>query len=143
MDFGQYLAADLDSGAKFAMRILLVEDDFTQRALLMVMLKRDGYTVVEVADANDALSILRKDAGFDLMICDVRMPGMDGFGLLDSVKQSNPYLPVLMVSAHARPAWVTKAAERGAAGFLAKPFTREQLIAIVRNAINRSEAASA
>jgi len=125
------------------MRILLVEDDFTQRVLLTVMLKRDGYEVAEVVDANEALSMLNKDKRFDLVICDVRMPGMDGFGLLDAVKQSYAYLPVLMVSAHARPAWIARAAEHGAAGFLAKPFTREQLIAIVQSAIAQSEAASA
>jgi CheY-like chemotaxis protein len=108
-------------------RILVVEDDDSSRNLIARILQRLGYDTVEATNGLLALDILEHSNQFDLIVSDVRMSPMDGLNLLMRVKQNYPHIPVLMTSVHGRPEWISEAEDKGASGFLLKPFVKTQL----------------
>ncbi|MCC7450438.1 MAG: response regulator [Anaerolineae bacterium] len=114
-------------------RILLVEDDPSLRLLMVNMLRQANHDVVEAANGLEALTILKHDTAFSLMISDVMMPYVDGVRLVETVHRTNPTLPVIMVSAHAGRA--IEARQQGAVSYLPKPFSRQQLTATVNHAL--------
>lgn len=116
-------------------RILIVEDDRNTRLLVVQLLSRTGYDVAEADNGLNALKLLDNDSDFDLILSDVRMAGMDGLELLASVKQYYSSIPVLMLSVHTRSDWVEQALETGAAGYLRKPFTGDELLNAVQSIV--------
>ena len=115
--------------------ILVVEDEFLIRMLLADELRDVGYQVVEAANADEALEVLRGVTP-DVIISDVRMPGsIDGMGLLAAVRQSFPNLPVIMMSADAEP---QDAISAGANQFVAKPYRVEAIFEAVRHELNKA-----
>lgn len=82
--------------------ILVVEDEILIRIELADELRDQGYAVIEAADANEALSILRSNAGVDVLVTDIRMPRgtMDGLALAGRVRTEYPAMKVLITSAH-------------------------------------------
>lgn len=112
------------------LKFLIVDDFPTMRRIVCGLLKELGYKNVEEAeDGVVALSMLRLNAPFDIVITDVNMPNMNGFELLKAIKadETLKHLPVLMVTAEARKEDIVLAAQSGAAGYLIKPFTRVTL----------------
>jgi CheY-like chemotaxis protein len=114
-------------------RILVVEDDDSTRNLIARILQRLGYDITEAANGQAALDLLARDPQYDLLISDVRMAPMDGLVLLAEVKNHYPDIPVLMISVHGRPEWITTAMNSGANGFLLKPFVKDQLAEAVES----------
>ena len=114
-------------------RILVVEDDDSTRNLIARILQRLGYDTTEATNGQAALDLLARDPQYDLLISDVRMAPMDGLVLLDEVKNHYPLIPVLMTSVHGRPDWITAAMNKGANGFLVKPFVKDQLAEAVES----------
>jgi DNA-binding NtrC family response regulator len=111
-------------------RILLVEDEFLIRMMVSDVLRDAGFDVIEAANADEALTILKSAVRIDLMISDVRMPGsIDGLGLLAVVRGTLPTLPVIITSAHLDP---RLAITDGATRFVPKPFSLEFVVAAVR-----------
>lgn len=108
-------------------RILVVDDNSTCRKSMMKILEREGYDVREAFSADSALTALHEQ-DFDLMVCDYRMPGKSGLDLLAELHQSDPQLPVLMVSAFADSETVADANRLGAKAMLHKPFRRQELV---------------
>jgi CheY-like chemotaxis protein len=108
-------------------RILVVEDDESSRSLIARILQRLDYETLEATNGLTALNILEADSAFDLIITDVRMSPVDGMNLLDQVKQLYHHIPVLMISVHGRPEWISEAQDKGASGFLLKPFVKSEL----------------
>jgi two-component system response regulator PilR (NtrC family) len=82
--------------------ILVVDDERSMRDFLKILLQKEGYAVVTADNGEHALDCL-KDQEFNLVITDIRMPGMGGLELLETVKDSNPELPVIMITAFASP----------------------------------------
>src|SRR5262245_11660876 len=80
-------------------RILVVEDEESLRMLLSSLLEEEGYEVVTATDGETALQML-VDSNFDLAICDVRMPKIDGWGFLDALRERGQQPPVIMMSAY-------------------------------------------
>src|SRR3954470_16487317 len=115
-------------------RILIVDDDHGQRSLLESFLRSQGYATQAAASGEAALQLLSED-GFDLMISDVRMPGMSGLETLRRVRQKNLMLPVLLVTAFADIRSAVTAMRDGAVNYLAKPIDLEELITSVRHAL--------
>lgn len=115
-------------------RVLLVEDERAVRLVVERSLQRIGFEVVSVSDATDALEMLREQGGgFDLLISDLVMPGMDGVQLIQAAQAAYPELRTVLMSGYAEPP------QRAAAGrhgmhFLAKPFATSELMNIVRAA---------
>ena len=126
------------------LRFLVVDDFSTMRRIIRGMLKELGFTTVEEAeDGVVALSKLRLNAPFDLVITDINMPNMNGFELLRAIKADDVLkdLPVLLVTAEARKEDIILASQCGAAGYIVKPFTRDTLEAMILSVLVKSAAA--
>lgn len=117
-------------------RILVVDDDDLARMGVQRVLSREGYAVMEAASAEQALERLRQQR-FDLVITDLQMPGMDGFELLQALKQRGSQLPVVMLTGHGSMETVLQALRHGVNDFLTKPYQPEELLAIVAREVAR------
>lgn len=116
-------------------RVLVVDDEPIVRELECAVLDLAGYETVGVSSGDKAVDLLDGDR-FDLVVTDVTMPGLDGFGLLAHVVGHHPGLPVLLVTGAVDRAHALASAQ-GAAGVLYKPFTHAEL----RDAVARALAA--
>ena len=106
--------------------ILVVDDDQSFRRVMEYQLGEDGHRVLTASSSASALEQL-KSSPVDVLISDVRMPGGDGMELLTRVKALQPELPIIMLTAHGTINAAVEAMQKGAADYLTKPFTREQL----------------
>jgi DNA-binding NtrC family response regulator len=119
-------------------RILAVDDEKDMTRLLKRTLESEIDCAVSMAFSGEmALNILEKD-DWDLVICDIRMPGMDGFELLDQIRKRLPDLTVVMLTAFGNIDSVVKAIKSGAYDFIAKPFEHDELIFKIGKALERS-----
>ena len=114
--------------------ILVVDDEQTQRVILAEVLRDEGYLVVEAADGETALQRVR-DGGVDLILTDVRMPGISGDELLVKVREERPHLPVLLITAHDTVEQAVAAMQAGAFSYIAKPINLDGLLAQVQRAL--------
>lgn len=122
-------------------KILIVDDETSMREFLSILLSREGYAVETAADAKEALALLA-ERSYELIISDVRMPGLDGITLLKQVKQSWPNTAVLMVTAFSATEDAVEAMKLGAYDYLTKPFKVEELKVLVRNALEKLDLTS-
>jgi len=116
--------------------LLVADDDPAVRQSLERTLAREGYTVVLAPDGQAAIDRLRL-GGIDLVLSDLKMPGLNGLELLREVKAVSPELDVVMLTAFGTVEEAVKAMKDGAADFLTKPFQRAQLIRVIRKALER------
>ncbi|HEX8793628.1 MAG TPA: sigma-54 dependent transcriptional regulator [Polyangiaceae bacterium] len=115
-------------------KVLLVDDDAAMGKVLAALLSQEGMDPQHVAGGAEALA--RLDAApFDLVVADLRMPGMDGMALLAELTRRRPELPVIMLTAHGTVPMAVEALKAGATDFVLKPFDREELIYAVRKAL--------
>ncbi len=114
-------------------RILIVDDDAGQRSLLDSFLRSQGFETLPVPSGERALEALREGA-FNMMISDVRMPGLSGLETLRRARQEHATLPVLLVTAYAEIRDAVGAMRDGAVNYLSKPIDLDELLAIVRQA---------
>lgn len=117
--------------------ILVVDDDPSQRSLLESFLSGQGFEIVTAASGQKALEILRSRE-FNMMISDVRMPGMSGLETLRRARKEFEQLPVLMVTAYADIKEAVGAMRDGAVNYLSKPIDLDELLASVRQATGLS-----
>jgi putative nucleotidyltransferase with HDIG domain len=118
-------------------RILVVDDDESIREIVSAMLAHAGYECRAVASGKDAISVLQADSRYALLLSDLAMEGMDGFGVLERAQRLHPELPVVMVTAVHDISVALDAIRRGAYDYLLKPFEREQLLATVQRALEK------
>ncbi|MGA2242123.1 MAG: sigma-54 dependent transcriptional regulator [Verrucomicrobiota bacterium] len=121
-------------------RILIVDDDPGQRSLLNTFLRTQGFETVTADSGQHALETLRTGK-FDMMISDVRMPGLSGLETLRLARQEHATLPVLLVTAFTDVRDAVAAMRDGAVNYLAKPIDLDELMACVRQAIGIAESA--
>ena len=114
--------------------ILIVDDERNTCDALAVILRREGHTVSSAASGDAALSCLQ-DFSTDLVLSDVKMPGMDGLSLLSRVKSQYPGLPVVMMSGHSDVTAAVEALKQGAFDYLVKPFGKEDVLRAVQKAL--------
>ncbi len=117
--------------------ILVIDDERLVRSLMVELLERAGYDVLESESALSALELL-DDARVSLVVSDVRMPGLSGFELLREVQLRRPSLPVLLVTGAGAEDALGDALERGAAGLLLKPFSASDLCAQVGHVLGQA-----
>ncbi|HEX8726577.1 MAG TPA: response regulator transcription factor [Gemmatimonadaceae bacterium] len=119
-------------------RILVIDDDHSITSVLKRGLSYEGYTVDTAETGAQGLSIAR-DHVPDLVILDVMLPGLDGFDVLARLREGDPHLPVLMLTARDAPTDQVKGLEAGADDYVVKPFTFEILVAHVKALLRRHE----
>ena len=118
------------------MNILVVDDELGLRHTLTLILQAEGHAVRAASDGATGLERLG-EAPADLIICDVRMPGLDGLAFLEKYKEMGGTALVIMMSAYGDDEAALEAIRRGAYDFIAKPFRADQVLLIVRKAIER------
>ena len=119
-------------------RILVVDDDLKSRNILKRLLAHTDYEVEIVMSGEEAVKRLKRSK-FNLVLTDLDMPGMDGLELLSHVKSRYPDVPVIVVSGVATEESRNEALEVGAEGLLSKPYTRDQLIAIISESLAKNK----
>lgn len=107
--------------------ILVVDDDYQVLETLLLLLSADGYKVVTAINAIEALARL-EDREVQIVLTDIKMPGMDGIELAGRIHDRNPDLPVLIMTAYAEVEVAVGALKRGAFDFIFKPINNEQLV---------------
>lgn len=119
-------------------RILLIDDDAAGRTALRRALQRMNYEVEAHAAGAPALESLGDGTGFDLVITDIKMPGMDGLELLRRVKEANPELPVILITAFGTIENAVEAISQGASDYLTKPLGLPEVRAKVAKTLESS-----
>ena len=114
-------------------KILIVDDEARILLLLQSLLKATGYDTVTAKDGQTALSLLKAESP-DLVITDLRMSPMDGMTLFREIKEINPTIPVILLTAYASVETAIEAMKSGAFDYLTKPFKVDEMLATVRRA---------
>ena len=115
-------------------RILVVDDEINMQVVLRAMLKKEGYEVFTAPDGREALKVLADD-DIDVVVTDLKMPNLDGMGLLERVAADYPAVPVIMITAHGTVATAVDALKKGAFDYVTKPFEQDELKNVVLKAI--------
>jgi len=114
-------------------RVLIADDEINIRRVIEAILRRDGYDVVTAANGNEALTGMSR--GINTVITDLKMPGLDGMGLLRRLSAEYPDVPVIMITAHGSVESAVEAVKLGAFDYVEKPFDQEQIRQIVAKAL--------
>ena len=115
-------------------RILLIDDEAIALTNLTHVLEREGYEVTACKDGESALAALAKGR-FDLVLTDLKMPGLDGMEVLRRTRTEHPDVPVIMITGHASRDSAIEAMKAGAYHYLAKPFRLAEAREVVRSAL--------
>jgi len=118
--------------------VLVVDDEEIMREILEALLTREGYQVRLAASGAEGLELARS-ASFDAAIVDLMMPGLDGIATLEELKKIDDELPVLMITAFASVETAIAAMKRGAFDYVTKPFKNDEVLVVVRNAVERRQ----
>src|SRR5512137_2824487 len=115
-------------------KILIVDDEVNMRLVLKTMLTKEGYDVETAADGLEALALLKRH---DVTACvtDLRMPKLDGMGLLNRMVEEYPSIPVIIITAHGTVATAVDALKKGAFDYITKPFDQEELKNVIGKAV--------
>jgi DNA-binding NtrC family response regulator len=115
-------------------RILIVDDEFSVRDSLDHWFRKDGYDVQTATDASTATQAMQSNE-FDVVLLDVRLPGMDGIRLLEQIRRAAPTSIVIMITAYASVDTAVRALKLGAADYVTKPINPEELSHVVAQAL--------
>jgi len=120
-------------------RILLAEDDGMVADTVLTMLRSGGHDVAWAKHGDEAICLFRGEE-FDLVFCDVHMPGKDGFEVIEEIRRSSPNIPIVSMTgsypratggAHLDPAFLRASSKVGATKMIAKPFRAIELLTLV------------
>ena len=117
-------------------RVLVADDELNMRRVLEAMLRREGYEVITAANGVEAMGGMGTKGGVHTVITDLKMPGLDGMGLLKRLSAEYPDVPVVMITAHGSVESAVEAVKLGAFDYLEKPFEQEQIRQVVAKALN-------
>ena len=119
-------------------RILVIDDEAAIRESLRMILEYEDYQFVGAASGQEALAAVQRERP-DLVLLDIKMPGMDGMEVLRKLHALDEALPVVMISGHGTTATAVEAIRSGAIDFLDKPLSSERVIVTLQNALRQSE----
>jgi len=121
-------------------KILVIEDEATIRRVLVKILSEESekYQVLEAEDGLVGIEMIRKDE-YDLVLCDIKMPKMDGVEVLEAIRKLKPEIPVVMISGHGDLDTAVNTMRLGAFDYISKPPDLNRLLNTVRNALDRKE----
>ncbi len=115
-------------------KILVVDDEIKMRRVLQMILQKEGYEIVTSKDGREALQKVEEE-NFDLVLTDMKMPGLSGIDLLKKIRESDEEIPVIMITAYGTVETAVKAMKEGAYDYLLKPFEKDEMKIIVANAL--------
>ena len=119
-------------------KVLIVDDDKSICMVLSDLMKKEGLEARAAYDGEKALKMLQTDAP-DLLLVDMRLPGMDGMEILRKARELDPELPVVVITAHADSRGAVKAIKEGAHDYLSKPFDNYEVIRVAHRALAERE----
>lgn len=119
-----------------AQTILVIDDEKAIRNTLKDILSFEGFTVEEAGDGAEGLALIEKN-NYDCILCDIKMPKMDGIEVLDKVKELKPDIPFVMISGHGNIETAVDAVKKGAFDFISKPPDLNRLLITIRNAMDK------
>ncbi|MGB3211523.1 MAG: sigma-54 dependent transcriptional regulator [Desulforhopalus sp.] len=117
--------------------VLIVDDERSMRDFLKILLEKEGHQVITADSGANALDNLAKGP-VDVIVSDIRMPGMTGIELLETVKEQSPELPMILITAFASPDDAVLAMKNGAFDYISKPFNVDEIKSVIESATNRS-----
>lgn len=117
--------------------ILIIDDEKAIRKTLSEILSFEGYDIVEAADGEEGLKLF-KDKTYDVVLCDIKMPKLDGMEFLQKATEHNPDVPIIMISGHGNIETAVEAVKKGAYDFIQKPPDLNRLLITIRNAKERN-----
>lgn len=116
-------------------KLLVVDDEPDMlRLLSMIIKEKTPYEVVTTNNPLEALE-MAKQGGFDLLIADLKMPGLDGIALLEAVKRFDEDIPVIIITAYGTVEAAVETIRKGGFDFITKPFRKEQILFTVEKAL--------
>jgi two-component system response regulator PilR (NtrC family) len=118
--------------------ILVIDDEEIMREILETLLAREGYDVRLASSGEEGLNLARS-MPFDAALVDIMMPGLDGIATLDELKRIDEELAVLIITAYASVESAISAMKAGAFDYITKPFKNEEVLVVVRNAMERRQ----
>src|SRR5881397_907737 len=119
-------------------RILVIDDEVAIRDSLRMMLEYEGYDCVGAATGQEGLALAERESP-DLVLLDVKMPGMDGLEVLDRLRGMNDGVPVVVISGHGTISTAVEATKKGAFDFIEKPFASDRVLVSLRNALDQRQ----
>src|SRR5688572_16617196 len=117
--------------------ILIIDDEKAIRKTLTEILSFEGYKLDEAQDGEEGLKKFREKA-YDVVLCDIKMPKLDGLEFLQKAVESNPDVPIIMISGHGTIETAVEAVKKGAYDFIQKPPDLNRLLITIRNAMERN-----
>ncbi len=117
--------------------ILIVDDEKAIRKTLGEILSYEGYKMDEAGDGEEALKRF-KEKSYDVVLCDIKMPKMDGIEFLERARESNPDVPIIMISGHGTIETAVEAVKKGAYDYISKPPDLNRLLITIRNAMDKT-----
>ena len=117
--------------------LLLIDDEKSIRKTLKEILEYEGYTVDEASDGAEGFRMIQ-EGDYDIVLCDIKMPKMDGMEVLEKAQISNPDVPFIMISGHGTLETAVEAVKKGAFDYVAKPPDLNRLLITIRNALDKS-----
>ncbi len=117
--------------------ILIVDDEKAIRKTLSEILSFEGYRIDEAGDGEEGFRKFR-DKEYDVILCDIKMPKMDGIEFLDKAKELNPDIPIIMISGHGTIETAVEAVKKGAYDYISKPPDLNRLLITIRNAMDKT-----
>jgi DNA-binding NtrC family response regulator len=116
-------------------KILVVDDELDMLMLLKMMIEDNtDYAVETTNNPSEALKLLT-DKEYDLVISDLKMPGMDGMELLDALRGIKPDIPVIIITAYGSLGTADEAMKKGVADFISKPFRKDSILFTIKRVL--------
>jgi len=117
-------------------RVLVADDDASARSAMQTLLGQEGFEVVLAEDGPSAIACF-EDVGADVLVTDLRMPGMDGIEVMRRVREMNPDVVAVLATSSADVATAVRAMQEGAEHYLTKPVQMDELVFVIRRALER------
>src|SRR3954468_19601262 len=121
--------------------ILIIDDEKAIRKTLTEILSFEGYKIDEASDGEEGLKTF-KEKNYDVVLCDIKMPRLDGIEFLQKAGENNPDIPVIMISGHGNIETAVEAVKKGAFDYISKPPDLNRLLITIRNAMDKGSLVS-
>jgi DNA-binding NtrC family response regulator len=121
--------------------LLIIDDERAIRKTLSEILSFEGYKIEEASDGEEGLKKF-KEKTYDVVLCDIKMPKIDGMEFLQKAYETNPDVPIIMISGHGNIETAVEAVKKGAYDFIQKPPDLNRLLITIRNAMERNKLVS-